>query len=381
MTIFEVNGHPPGDPYLDPIFAAVSDDRVAVEQAVTDANGSDFVRDVLTHSWSDESAVQPMFHFDEIEGAVQDPNDPVDVAEATRSGQIMSAVASAMSTDAAWQQMSSIPGTDHHSIGEVNPELVRTISHSMTPYIPSLVSVETPGRPGFDIEGWTDPEGSGSYRGSANVFAALSTDDEAGTHFQSHALKESVAAQIRFGENPDAPNSNQHLANAGQLLALTDKGIEMSMQDRYDDETTRDLAVYEQRANAYNAVTWLGGHVLPGTDLFFNTRSAGGEPLKETLLGPKPDPAADAYVNRPNFERLSYVALSAIQNFPESDRMRFNELFNEDGNLRSYGELFSPDSSDSHKKTMDYLLANLMDASGDHHGLQLAYNEVRLSRD
>src|SRR5690606_21361279 len=99
----------------------------------------------------------------------------------------------------------------------------------------------------------------------------LSTDEEAGTHFQSHALQESVSAQIRFGENPDAPNSNQHLANAGQLLALTDKGIEMSMQDRYDDDAARDLAVYEQKANAYNAVTWLGGHVLPGTDLLFDT--------------------------------------------------------------------------------------------------------------
>ncbi|MGN5240186.1 TPR repeat region-containing protein [Rhodococcus sp. SJ-3] len=377
MTIFEVDGHTPGDPYLDPIFAAVSDDRVAIEQAVTDPNGSEFVRDVLTHSWSDESTVQSMFHFDELEGAVQDPNDAVDVAEAARSGQIMSAVASAMSTDAAWQQMSSIPGTNHQSIGEVNPELVRTISHSMTPYIPSLVSVEVPDRPGFDIEGWTDPEGSGSYRGSVNVFAVLSTDEEAGTHFQSHAMRESVAAQIRFGEDPDAPNSNQQLANAGQLLALTDKGIEMSMQDRYDDEAARDLAVYEQKANAYNAVTWLGGHVLPGTDLLFDTISAGGEPLKETVIGPKPDPAAEVQVNRPNFERLSYFALAAVQDFPESTRRDFTALFDDEGNLRAYGEIFSEERSQTHTRRADYTLANLLGRVGDTHALRIAYNEVK----
>ncbi|TCN41404.1 hypothetical protein EV641_1315 [Rhodococcus sp. SMB37] len=377
MTIFEVDGFTPRDPYLDPVFAAVSDDRIAVEQAVTDANGSDFVRDVLTHSWSDESAIQPMFDFDEIEGAVQDPNDPVDVAEATRSGQIMSAVAAAMSTDAAWQQMSSIPGTDHQSIGEVNPELVRTISHSMTPYIPSLVNVEVPDRPGFDIEGWTDPEGSRSYRGSANVFAALSTDEEAGTHFQSHALQESVSAQIRFGENPDAPNSNQHLANAGQLLALTDKGIEMSMQDRYDDDAARDLAVYEQKANAYNAVTWLGGHVLPGTDLLFDTISAGGEPMKESVIGPKPDPAAEAYVNRPNFQRLSYFSLAAFQDFPEDLRTKYRDVFEENGNIRPYDELFSVSGNTASWSATDYLLANLLSESGNQYGLRLAYDEVK----
>ncbi|MCK0093386.1 hypothetical protein MWU77_21635 [Rhodococcus sp. F64268] len=247
MTIFEVDGFTPGDPYLDHIFAAVSDDRVAVEQAVTDAKGSDFVRDILTHPWSDEAAVKPMFDFGELEGAVQDPNDPVDVTEATRSGQIMSAVASAMSTDAAWQQMSSIPGTDHHSIGEVNPELVRTISHSMTPYIPSLVNVEVPDRPGFDVEEWTDPGGSRSYRGSANVFAALSTDTESGTDFQSHALEEAISAQIRFGTDPDASHSSQHLANAGQLLALTDKGIAIAVQDSYDDQNSREQAAYAQK--------------------------------------------------------------------------------------------------------------------------------------
>lgn len=380
-TIFEVDGFAPGDPYLEPIFTAVSDDRVVIEQAVMDANGSDFVRDVLTHSWSDESAVKPMFDFDELEGAVQDPNDPVDVAEATRSGQIMSAVASAMSTDAAWRQMSSIPGTDHHSIGEANPELVRTISHSMTPYIPSLVSVETPDRPGFDIEGWTDPEGSGSYRGSANVFAALSTDTESGTHFQSHALEEATSAQIRFGTDPDASNSNQHLANAGQLLALTDKGIAMAVQDSYDDENARELAAYAQKANAYNAITWLGAHVIPGSDLFFDTISAGGEPLKEALIGAKPDTATDATVDRPNFQRLSYIALAAIPDIPPVTRAEYPTVFDEGGQLRAYDELFSPNTGEAALKSTGYTLAKLLSEFGDHHGLQIAYDEVRPPHD
>lgn len=205
----------------------------------------------------------------------------------------------------------------------------------------------------------------------------MSTDEEAGTHFQSHALQESVSAQIRFGENPDAPNSNQHLANAGQLLALTDKGIEMSMQDRYDDDAARDLAVYEQKANAYNAVTWLGGHVLPGTDLLFDTISAGGEPMKESVIGPKPDPAAEAYVNRPNFQRLSYFSLAAFQDFPEDLRTRYRDVFEENGNIRPYDELFSVSGNTASWSATDYLLANLLSESGNQYGLRLAYDEVK----
>ncbi|MCK0093388.1 hypothetical protein MWU77_21645 [Rhodococcus sp. F64268] len=376
MTIFEVDGHLPGDPYLDPIFAAVSDDRVVVEHAVTDANGSDFIRDILTHSWSDESAAAPMFHFDELEGAVQDPNDPVDVAEATRSGRIMSAVASAMSTDAAWQQLSSIPGTGHQSIGEVNPELVRTISHSMTPYIPRLVNIGLDDRPGFDNEGWLDPIGNETYLGSANVFAALNTDELAGKCLNSRALEEATAAEFRYGQNPYESGATNHLTTAGRLLGLTDRGIELAIQDQHNDTAAREKELYDRKADAYNAVTWVGGHVIPGSDLFFDLVSAGGNPLKDIIIGTQPADANIADINDPALTRHYYLSLTGAHALPPEIALRYPYIVDENGSIKPYAEILGPRVPDDHANRREGELREVFNLYGPQQGQGSAINNA-----
>ncbi len=169
-------------------------------------HGGDFVRDVLVHQWPDDGkAVSALFAFDESDSTVTDPGDPVDVADARRSGAVMSAVAHAMSADSSWKLLSNIPrATDGgESIGQVNADLVRTVSHSMSPYIPHLAGANPENLPGgFDTSGWADPKDNNSFRGSANVFAALNTDEEAGRHFLGRAYAETAAAETRYGQDP-----------------------------------------------------------------------------------------------------------------------------------------------------------------------------------
>ncbi|WP_435278797.1 hypothetical protein, partial [Rhodococcus yananensis] len=379
---FMVDGKGPEAGYLEPIFAAISDDHVVVEQVVTGEHGGDFIHDVLTHEWSDESAVMPMFAFDEWESVVQDPADPADVAEATRSGRVMSAVAEAMSSDDAWTRLSNIPGTDHRSIGEVNPDLVRTVAHSMTPYIPRLVSIELEDRPGFDIEGWTDPSNNNTYRGSVNVFATMNTDEAAGTYFSRQVLAEIAAAEIRYGENPDVALSTRHLSDAGRLLGILDEGIEHAIQDDYNDDYARDRAVYDRKANAYNAITWMGGHIIPGSDIVFDTISAGGNPLQDAVIGPPPESAKTAVIDEIVPEYQHYIALAAMSDIPEELRVKYAEiLFDDNGDLMNFAELLPGDSEKEDRSKMEAavreVFANVGSDDGHETALADAYRAVR----
>ncbi|MFD6856860.1 hypothetical protein ACFWCF_05880 [Rhodococcus sp. NPDC060090] len=372
---------PRGGEYFEPIFAAISDDRFVLEDAVAGPGGGDFVRDVLMHPWQDPSSVTPMFAFDELESIVQDPNDPIDVEEATRSGTIMSAVAKSMSTDESLASLLNIPGTDHLSIGDVNPELVRTVADSMSPYIPRLVNIGLDDRPGFDNEGWLDPIRNETYIGSANVFAALNTDELAGKSLNSRALEEATAAEIRYGQNPYEGGATNHLTTAGRLLGLTDRGIELAIQDQYNDASAREQEMYDRKADAYNAVTWVGGHVIPGSDLFFDLVSAGGNPLKDIVIGTQPGAANMADVDDPALTKHYYVSLTDAPAFSPEITLRYPDILDEGGSMRPYEEIFEPGVSDDDADRREGYLREVFNLYGPQQGqgsaISNAYGLVR----
>lgn len=235
------------------IFAAVGHDKIAVVD--NPEIGSDFVKDVLSHNWTDDGkAASTLFDFPDGDATVENPNDPTDVATATRTGSIMSAVGEAVSTDDAWKLLSNIPETDGQSTGQLNPDLLQTVSNSMSPYVSDLAGEDPENHPGFSIGGWTDPDGFRHYTGSANVFALMNTDETAGTNFTRAAYQEMLAKQGAYALNPMGESAANNLDTAGRLAGLTDYGLMRGTQDGYDDKAAQAAEIYARKSarQAYN---------------------------------------------------------------------------------------------------------------------------------
>ncbi|MDV2476216.1 hypothetical protein F8M49_14240 [Rhodococcus zopfii] len=387
FRIFTVDGSGTDDlAFTEPIFAAVADDRAAVEQIVTDpGHGGDFVRDVLVHQWPDDGkAVSALFAFDESDSTVTDPGDPVDVADARRSGAVMSAVAHAMSADSSWKLLSNIPATDGESIGQVNADLVRTVSHSMSPYIPHLAGANPENLPGFDTSGWADPKDNNSFRGSANVFAALNTDEEAGRHFLGRAYAETAAAETRYGQDPHSPGTTGNLTTAGRILGLSDRGLMLATQDQFHDQAEQQKEAYDRKSAAYDAVLEAGSYVLgknPVGEIVATAFAAGGDPLEEMYIGKEPDPEQQAQLNAPNFYDHYYLPLAAADEIPLAANPRYAGLVDGNGALLPYDELLTTEKAGGDERKLQAFLREMFNGFGvpdDGHGdaLRDGYDDV-----
>ncbi|PBC45664.1 hypothetical protein CJ179_21055 [Rhodococcus sp. ACS1] len=363
------------------IFTAVGDDKIAVQHAVTQPDtGQNLVRDVLTHNWSDNGqAAASMFRFDDAEATVEDPHNPADVEAATRRGQIMSAVAENMSTD--WDTFRGIPGTDGQSVGEVNPDLLRTMSHSMSPYISDLAGAGRPENPGFDIGTWADPADNNHFGGSSNVFAVMNTDPEAGTHFTQSSMQEILAAEGRYAHDPAAPLAGGDLSTAGRIHGLMDRGLLLSTEDSYSDKAEQAQAIYDRKAAAYGALTSIGSvglDRLPGGEFINTMIDAGGDPLKDAVIGKAPGPAPSVALEAPDFYRDYYNILQATPELPASFRGDYPWAFDGSGELRSWEDVQSDPATRSLLKdgyqTMFSRLGNPADGNGER--MRNGYDDV-----
>ncbi len=322
------------------IFAAVGPDKVAVLEAVTDPeHGQDFVRDTLSHNWSDDGdAVSSLFSFEAADSVVTDPGNPADVARAERTGGIMSAVGEAIATDD-WDALKNVPEAGGQSVGQLNPQLLQTLGHSMSPYIPDLAGMQSDDRPGFDI-GWVDPAHTGNYSGSAQVFALMNTDTATGTDFIAHTNAEILAAEGRYAEDPRDPYSGMHLTETGTLHGLTDKGVMLAMEDQYEDDADRAQAEYDRKSAGFDAMltlTTAGIGEIPVAGGYANTMiDLVGDPLKESLVGPEPGGPQDATLKGFDMSRDFYNMLAATPDLPPDVTSGLADLLDENGALRPY---------------------------------------------
>lgn len=334
------------------IFAAVGQDKIAVLDAVSDPeHGQDFISDVLTKNWSDDGAsASALFSFDPSDAYVENPDDSQDVARATRTGEIMSAVGEAMSTDAAWEKMSSIPGSDSLSVGEMNPEMLQTVSKSMTPYMADLAGLNSPDRPGFDTfrvgedgtsRDWANPEGNGSWTGSRSIFSVLNTDEDAGAIFNGAAMGEIINQEGTYAADPGRPNSTEHLSAAGSLAALIDTGTERALQSEYDNEFDRSQAVYDRKSMSYDVFTavWIDATPAGSTTAELINGGSTGSSLKDLLVGIPPDPAKEAVVPAPDFAAHHHSILAQSPGLPADMIEEYSHVFDESENLRPYSEV------------------------------------------
>ncbi|QKT13185.1 TPR repeat region-containing protein [Rhodococcus sp. W8901] len=368
-----------GDAVAEQIFDAVGDDKAAVLDAVTGKHGGDLVRDMLAHDWTDDGkAASSMFRFSEQDFTVEDPNNPEDVARATQAGKLMAGVGEHLSTADAWKTLSDIPGANGQSAGQVNPELLRTLSHSLSPYLPGLTGAEMLDRPGFAPGDWADPSDNGHYNGTANIFALMNTDGEAGRHFTAAAQHTTLDSLGAYAKDPSDPHASYDLVTAGRLMGLVDRGLLIETQNEYQDSAEAAKAAYERKAAAYSLATTVGTYGLDkawGGDAFSTLVDAGGDTLKESIIGKAPGEADRAVLTGPDFPAAYHAVLAATPDIPDGVRSEYKDLFDDQGNLRPYDAI---DSRGDRWKTDLRAVFNKIGDPTDGHGslMQEMYNEV-----
>lgn len=393
-AFFSVDGKGTTDRALtEGIFSAVGDDKVAVESVVTDkAHGKEFVTDVLKHNWTDDgSAASKLFRFGDHDATVENPADRQDVLTATRTGHIMAVVGETMSSDDGFKTLSNVPGSNGHSTGQLNPELMRTLSHSMSPYVGDLAGIHEANKPGFDTfhdgKSWIDPSGKNHYNGATNIFALMNTDPEAAKEFNAAAMSQILASQDHYANDPTAPDAGKWLSTSGTLHGLLDKGIQLETNTEYHDQYQADKEAYARKSAAYDLLkaTANTGFGYGGDVGKFGAwaLTGGGDPLKQAFIGTPPQPHADVDLQGVDFNR-DYQAILAYrqtqQPLPVGFQHDFPWAFGPDGTVLPYDQAVQNEGNNRQELTGYETMFNRIGGGQDGNGMKMrnAYNDVIL---
>ncbi|MFD7844216.1 hypothetical protein ACFV4K_14930 [Nocardia sp. NPDC059764] len=357
------------------IFNAVGDDKAAVRDIVTDGDkGQRFIGNTLSRDWYDDGqAAAKLFAFDDNAATIENPNDKIDVKSAEREGNIMSAVAKYTADDEHWKHLANLAGDNSQSAGQRNPLLIRQLSTSMSPYIDQLAADNGAHKAGFDVsyehgKSWVDPDGNGSFRGTRHVFSLMNTDDEAGKIFAEAAARAARASEVEFAHDPRAAQATRFLEISGRIDGLVDAGLLEESKDRVADKNQAAQDAYERKERWFStgkSVTAIAVKRLPLTgDIVWDLADGQADPIKESMIGPKPQPGETPQLTRPNDEFRTHNILSQAQ-IPNDLQQQYPNLF-DNGILKSWDILTSGQAGDVSSNTAGLTeLLNKLDGDSD----------------
>lgn len=215
------------DPMISDVFSAVSDDHEAIHDALTSGpnhiDGIDtnkFMEGITHRTWADGGqAAGELFQWTQNTSG----------SESLIAGETAEAYGKYLGVHGG--TLLDLPG--HHSIGEINSQLVQAFSHGLAPYQEEMVGEAN--KNGFDP---LDSLGS-NMSNTRNLFAVLDSDDEAAKHFNRTAYENVVEYEKSFAAaakvDPTVPGSNPHegdLRKAGALLGLIDAGAHIESMNQ-----------------------------------------------------------------------------------------------------------------------------------------------------
>lgn len=233
------------DPIVAHIFSAVSADHQVVHDMLTGPAHAGFLDNVIRHRWSDHGRAAASL-FDWTEHAAHG-------TEADIAGETAKAYSQYIGVNEPY--LLHRPG--NHTLGEVNPDLVRGMAHGLAPYVDNIAG--TGGLAEFGV--MQDGSGeSGVMPIAKGIFSVLSTEEKSSEYFNGAADREAVIAegayarQVVNGE-PGTGTYNAHLHDAMTLRGLVDSGIHSALQaDTENHHLSADAAAtaeYNQRKLAY----------------------------------------------------------------------------------------------------------------------------------
>ncbi|WP_439029712.1 hypothetical protein [Gordonia terrae] len=361
---------------VEDVLGAVGRDKMWVHDVFTGQDGADFIHDLTTTDWHDNGSAAGTFFdvgADDARSTSFDvPPDhrtlgqQLDYAAAERSAGIFEAVSRYMGSHDGYGALMDIPGiADNQSIGELNPELVRTLAESLKPYAGELGGDQDQSLPGFnDVPGQNviHSPGTDNFEGSSRIFGLLATDETAAKTFYSEVYSQIADEAARYGADPNAGDAAHRLALMSHLRGLADEGLLYAAHDKAGDDFAAAKSAYELKGKILDdvlKVSDLGTGKLtdkaPGSDILLDHVKDG---LKNSLLGPAPsedgfDPAtyklqidgsSGGTGSAVGDIRAAIVAASVGDIRPQLDpafaeRLDDRGWFNPDGSLRSRDEI------------------------------------------
>lgn len=327
------------DPALDPVVAnvlsAAAPDHQVVHDVVTAPGGAGdrFLHNVTGHFWGDNGrAVSSL--FDWTGPTAHGP-------EAQIAGETAHAYATYLGTHPA--DLLHMPG--NHTLGEVNPELVRGMAHGLAPYVSNIAGEHNALTPFFPTPDDPTAQEKDFMSTAKGIFSVLSTDSQAAEFFDSKAYEEILRDQNSYAHDianhvPGAVLNNAHMQEADTMRSLVDIGTNNALDAKGINTDASAAAAYASKSAAYDMavdVLSAGADASPGGPGAALATETLGSALKGDIIGTPPVPTAEAamYSNM-----TEYDADRAVLNGLHANGVRIDlpqEFFHE-GRVASYSE-------------------------------------------
>jgi hypothetical protein len=280
--------HTTVDPTLQNMLNAVNKDDMVIHDTVTGQGGKAFLDNLTQHQWQDDGLAAGGL-FDWIgESAANDSTG--------RAAETAHTLADYTSTN--HERLLNLPGTDHQSLGEVNPELTRDLARSFSPYFDDMVGMNT-----GDSDGQFAPlDKDGSVLEPVNtrhLMSVLESDhppldqpiDPKAPATASQIVMDStqqhvnkyidIAAQSAIDGKPG--QDDFAMKSAGKLQAAMDLGAYDERFDATNDEWQAQVQSHDLLSKSYDLVMAGVGEVPGG-----GPAATVGGLFKDVLVGPEP---------------------------------------------------------------------------------------------
>ncbi|WP_052960165.1 hypothetical protein [Mycobacterium sp. EPa45] len=264
-----------GEPVALDVLATAGQDHLAIHDITRDTAYSDnFMKGALSTDWSDNGkAVGDMFSW---------TGDAANGPDAKMAAE----TASAYGAYVGGHEQAFLHMDGDQTLGQLNPEAVRGLSHGLAPYIPDIAQTSPEMRhDGFaDIDSAQDVE-SGKMTNAKGLFSVLSTDKQASDFFNAEAGRDAVAEQNQWANDykngVDVSGDNGHLKNSMTLQGLVDSGIHNATDATGMNDDAKAAAAYDLKKSAYELAFGTADIAAPGS-------AVTGQALEESLIGAAP---------------------------------------------------------------------------------------------
>ncbi|WP_205873286.1 putative alpha/beta hydrolase [Mycobacterium camsae] len=282
------------------IFRAVSPDHPVVHDMVTGSEGKAFLDNMSRHFWSDGGkSAASLFNW--VEGAACGPEAKLAAETAKGYGLYLGEHGA---------DLLSLRGG--HSMGEVNPQLVRSMAHGLTPYISNIAGIPGGSAVFGDFHDSPNELESGKMPFAKRVFSVLSTDKEASDYFNGAADREALIAEAAYARElathaTNLSSYNENLHNAMTLRGLVNLGIDSATRaDTVNHTLSQDAAqqtAYDHRKSAYEAaaraITGVVGLVPDGGSIIGTGLGVLAIVAEKDFLGPAPTASSPSDYSMP----------------------------------------------------------------------------------
>ncbi|WP_157680411.1 TPR repeat region-containing protein [Mycobacterium dioxanotrophicus] len=228
MDVIADNPRVGGAEAIQSLFEAVDDDHRIINDQVMGRNGvsaDDFLHDVNAIDWPDNGKAAG--HLFSWTNESHDAHLPEERALAAETADKYASYIGSHKPDL-------MGGANHHTLGQVNPELVRGYAHGLSPYIPEIAGLSSVGDDGKVFANFEPDKQLLDQPVAKGVFSVLSTDPEAYKEFHGAANAHALAASYSWAEDVKngvhVSQNDPRLTDAQTLKGLSAVGTQQAAE-------------------------------------------------------------------------------------------------------------------------------------------------------